>query len=263
MRTNLGLILPLLFILAACGQQPAKVAATETNPYFQRDSNFLPVAAGGNVQITLGAMDQDQQLLTIKADINHQQNEKVFNLPVAKTIDTAELYKFVWDTATSCYIAVMKKNMEPRYYHASIQDGYLKILQVGTAPVRISDYAERLFAADSIGRKMVKSFRRRVKSGQLMEDLVVETKSLQPDSIVMNVTYGAVSKSETMAVPHFLNAGVLPTDQPDEVDYGVLQDGRFVVLYNIKLNAGELRLKQINKFSGVSATSRTEPVQSK
>ncbi|HEY0271560.1 MAG TPA: hypothetical protein VGC22_00185, partial [Chitinophaga sp.] len=143
------------------------------------------------------------------------------------------------------------------------QQGNLKILQVGTAPMRISDYAERLFAADSIGRKMVKQFRRRVKSGNMLEDLVVETKNLRPDSVVMKVAYGAVAKADTLAVPHFMNAGVLPSDQPDEVDYGVLQDGRFVALYNIKVNAGELRLKQINKFSGVSATARTEPVPSK
>lgn len=262
MRYNLGLILPLLFILAACSQQPARTSAS-TDTYFDKDSNFLPVPAGGNVQVNIGSLDKEEQLVTIKANMAGQQNEKVFSVPVSDAMDTAELYKFVWDTATSCYIAVMKKNMQPRYFHASIKEGDLKIFQVGTPPMRISDYADRLFAADSIGRKMVKSLRRRVQSGSVLEDLVIETKQVQPDHVVMTVAYGAVSKTDTLLVPHTLNAGVLGTDKPEEVAYGVLQDGRFVPLYNIQVDAGQLRLKQINKFNGASATDRTEPVQSK
>ncbi len=261
MLRNLGLIIPLLFILVACNQKPVQNPSAAPDAYFTKDSNFLPVAASGNVKLTVSNRDLDLQTLTIRVSMNNkEENEKVFTLALAKSVDTSELYKIVWDTAYSCYIAVLKADMQPRYYHASMQTGDLRILQVGTPPMRISDYTERLFGADSIGRKLVKQYSKRVQSGNILEDLKVDTRQAKTDSVALKVPYGEVAKTEMLAIPHNLNWGVLPSDTPDECDFGVLQDGRFIVLYNIKIKAGELRIKQLHRFSGVSADAQAVAV---
>lgn len=257
MFRNLGLILPLLFILVACNQGPAQNPPAATDNYFTKDSSFLPVAASGNVKLTI---NKETQMVTIHVTMGKEENEKVFGQPLAGSVDSSEMYKIVWDTAYSCYIAVLKEDMQPRYYHASMKTGDLRILQVGTPPMKISDYTERLFGSDSIGRKLVKQYRKRVQSGSILEDLVVNARQAKTDSTELKIKYGAVDKTEMLAIPHNLSTGVLPSNTPDECDFGVLQDGRFIVLYNIKIKAGELRIKQLHRFSGVAADAHAEAV---
>ncbi|SFE11515.1 hypothetical protein SAMN05518672_104541 [Chitinophaga sp. CF118] len=180
--------------------------------------NFTPATPGGKVAVSFPTGDTGR--VTIAFEMNGQSKEKTFDLPLADDAKAADLYRTVWDKPNSCYIGVLMKKRNTRYYHASVDGSDLKINQVGTPPAAVWQYAEQ---KEGLGKldlttTVTKNYRRNITSGNIIADFIVK---IQPaitttDSVYVYAEFGGANKTLRLPVPDGYSGGIISAKEHPE-----------------------------------------------
>ncbi|KAA2241936.1 hypothetical protein F0L74_18935 [Chitinophaga agrisoli] len=229
--------------LWACqsGQQQEKGQAAAT---------FQPAKPGGAINVDFTHEDDTSQVRIIFI-MGDKTKEKSFDLPLAKDVDTVDLYRTVWDKPNSCYIGVLKQSHGTRYYHASVTaDGELQILQRGTPPDTIWHYAEDVLGLGKMitKRPLMDNYTRNIQSGDILADLIVRLEPAStPDSIQLYTEFAGARKRQSFAVPSGYLPKIQGTDKTEHCIFGLQHDKTFDGVVDIKVENGRLQLTELGR----------------
>jgi len=216
-------------------------------------AGFTPAKPDGAVQVSFTHEDDTTQV-KIRFAIGGKEKEKSFEVPLAKDVDSADLYRTVWDKPNSAYIGVLKQSRVTRYFHASVgDDGELKIFHVGTPPEAIWHYAEGELG---LGKTTVKAkteltdnYQHNLNSGTIIADFIVrlEPAAGSKDSVQLYTEYGGANKTLTIAVPKGYTPKIQLTDKPSHCIMGLMRDDGFDGVYDIKVEGGHLNVTSLTR----------------
>lgn len=243
------LIIAGIVLLAACQSSTKQEQQQEDSAA----AALTPAKPAGQVQVAI-AFDKDTQRVKIRFALDTLLKEKTFEAPLAKDVDTADLYRVVWDKPNSCYIGVLKKDHSTRYYHASrSEDGReLKINHVGTPPEAVWHYAEQTLGLGKIktAAPLTEHYKQNFQSGRIIADFIVNIRPAStPDSIQLYSEFGGGRKTQVIPVPQGYKPGIRSTGRPDHCVFGLVKDGAFEGVMDIRVENGHLQITELKRIN--------------
>jgi hypothetical protein len=240
-------LLLLATVFFACNQGSHQ----ETNQDSTAEGSTLkPATPAGKVTVTFRDGAEDTGYINIHFELNGQTKDKEFDLPLAKDVAKEDLWREVWDKPNSCYIGVLKHNRTTRYYHASEDNGDLKINQVGTPPQEVWTYAETKLGLGKVtasGVKMTDHYEKKLQSGNLMETFIVKlVPASTKDSIRVYAEYGGANRTISVSVPKGASPGIeYNVAKPEQCFLTLAADGQMTNAVDISVDNGHLQISQL------------------
>jgi hypothetical protein len=245
MKLIWSFILPATTLLFACNGSGTKSGAKEADSV----AAFQPATPSGKVDVSF-TDDADTSRVNIRFEVEGQTKEKAFELPLARDVAQQDLYRTVWDKPNSVYIGVLKSDHSTRYYHASVDNGDLKINHVGTPPAEIWHYAEDKEGLGTVTLEMkpVDNYTQSITSGKIIADLIVKKlPTNSPDSVKMYAEFAGANKTITLPVPPEASTGVVHSNNhPDQAFLVQVLNKRYRNLVEIKVEEGHLQVNVLN-----------------
>lgn len=236
--------------LAACQSPAPKGDTGQEQADTTAAGQLVPAKPAGAIQVSF-AQEKDTQQVKIRFSLNNQEKESSFDLPLAKDVPEADLYRTAWDKPNSCYIGVLKADRGTRYYHASLSEsGNLQINQVGTPPRAVWTYVEDVLGLGKVHApaKVTDSYKHNLQSGKIIADFIVRLEpASRADSIALYAEFGGASKKQSLPVPQGYKPVIQLTDQPDHCVFGIMQDQQFDAIIDIKVQNGRLQLTKLKQ----------------
>ena len=235
-----------LCCLFACQGQPGN---SGRQPSGDTAAQLQPAKPAGAVQVSFTQEDDTSQV-KIRFTLNGREKERSFDLPLAKDAEDADLYRTVWDKPNSCYIGVLKEDRGTRYYHASEENGELKILQVGTPPRAVWQYAEGELGLGKIhtGTGLTDNYKRNFQSGRIIADFIVRL-SPGKDSVQLYTEFGGASRTQSFPVPAGQQPVIQLTGNEDHCLFGFRQGDSFDAVIDIRVDKGRLQLTNLKRIT--------------
>lgn len=248
-----GIFIATLISAAACNQQARKPGNVNGNT---KNTAFAPATPAGEINVAISGLGNEQQQVRIRFRIHGRTAEKTFELPLMKGLPAEELYRIVWDAPNSCYVGVVKANSGTRYYHASVgEDSTLKILQSGTPPMAVWQYAENKLKLGSpkpvvlINAATTTAYKKNIQSGKIIADFIINVQpAASPDSVKVYTEFGGARNTRVFAVPAGYKPMVQMTDSQDHCFFVMKNEERTSVVMDIQVKNGRLKLKELNQF---------------
>ncbi|GAA3939450.1 hypothetical protein GO495_10545 [Chitinophaga oryziterrae] len=233
------LLIPVFFACNESGKQPEQ--STEASAA----DNFTPATPAGTVAVGFPAGDTGQVKITFA--LNGQAKEKTFDLPLADDAKESDMFRTVWDKPNSCYIGVLMKKRNTRYYHASLDGTDLKINQVGTPPAAIWQYAEQKLGLGKLDltTTVTKNYRKNLTSGKIIADFIVK---IQPavtttDSVYVYAEFAGANKTLHLAVPDGYSGGIISAKaHPENCTIIFAKGSRIKSIADVSVNDGHLQI---------------------
>jgi len=215
-----------------------------------KEQGFKPATPAGTVDVSFTHEDDTSQV-KIKFAIDGKTKEKSFDMPLAKDVDTVDLFRLVWDKPNSCYVGVLKQSHGTRYFHASVgNDGELKIFQIGSPSDTIWHYAEDTLGLGKITSKraLLDTYARNVQSGDILADLIVRIEpATTTDSVQLYTEYAGARKRQSFAVPAGYEPKIQVTDKTEHCIFGLQKGDAFSGVLDITVSGGHLQLKEVGR----------------
>lgn len=216
------------------------------------ENTFVPATPAGKINVSFREAGEDTTFINIRFEVGAQSKEKEFDLPLATDVAKEDRYRLVWDKPNSCYVGVLKKDRGTRYYHASEDNGDLKINQVGTPPASVWQYAEGKLGLGKItamGVKMTDHYEKKLESGKLIENFIVKTvPASTADSIRVYAEYGGANRTLSVAVPKGNTTGIVySVAKPEQCYLTLVSNGQMTNAVDISVNEGHLQMTQLLK----------------
>jgi hypothetical protein len=240
---NLALLLLIPFFFA-CNSGKAPEQSTEASAA----DGFTPATPGGTVDVSFPTADTGQ--VKIVFALNGQSKEKTFDLPLADDAKETDMFRIVWDKSNSCYIGILMKKRNTRYYHASLDGTDLKINQVGTPPAAIWQYAEQKLGLGKLDltAKITDEYKYNLTSGKIIADLIVKVKPAitTTDSVYIYAEYAGANKTLHLAVPDGYRAGILENiSHPDKCAVVFAKGSKFKNAVDVSVTDGHLQITNL------------------
>lgn len=235
----------LITIFFACNESGKKPEGTAEA---SAADSFTPATPAGNVTVSFPSADTGQ--VKIVFEIGGQSKEKTFDLPLADDAKEADLYRTVWDKPNSCYIGVLMKKRNTRYYHASQDGSDLTINQVGTPPAAVWQYAEQKQGLGKLdlATTVTKNYRRNLTSGKIIADLIVK---IQPavtttDSVYVYVEFGGANRTLRLPVPDGYSGGIISAkEHPENCIVVFVKGSKFKSVADVSVKDGHLQISNL------------------